>query len=120
MTIIGAAVGGLTTDLTTSVGQLRLALGDTVYGSGVRPDGSNLSDAELTYFLAQEGNDVVLATALACETLATMWAGQADLAVGPRKESLSQVAQQYAKRAETLRGVLVTGYVSMGFASTGS
>jgi hypothetical protein len=109
-----------TYDLTTSVGQLRLALGDTTYASGVRPDGSNLTDTELAYFLTAEGDDVGLATARACETLAMMWANVADLQVGPRRESLSQIAARYAELATALRsGTLQAGYVSMAFAAVG-
>jgi hypothetical protein len=90
-------------DLTTTVGQLRLEIGDTTYQSGVKPDGSNFSDTELTYFLAQEGAAVGRGTARACEVLARMFAGLVDLAVGPRKESLSQAAQAFSDRAKELR-----------------
>jgi hypothetical protein len=113
-----------TYDLATNAGQVRLALGDTVSAVGVRPDGSNLTDAEVAAFLAAEGDDVDLATARACEALATMWANVVDLTVGPRSERLSQVAQRYGERAAGIRGgsagmELVGGYVSMGFATTG-
>lgn len=109
-------------DLTTAIGQVRLAIGDTssTTGAGVRPDGTNLSDAEITYFLTAEGDDVSLATARACEALAMMWANVADLQVGPRRESLSQVSTRYAERAAALRsGTLQAGYVSMAFAQVG-
>ncbi len=106
-------------DLTTSVGQVRLALGDTISGSGVRPDGGNFTDAEIAYFIAQESS-LDLAVGRACDVLATQWANVADLAVGPRKESLGQVAQRYAERAATLRnGTLQAGYVSLAFAQMG-
>lgn len=107
-------------DLTTNVGQVRLALGDTISGAGVRPDGSNFSDAEIAYFIARESSPD-LAVARACEVLATQWATVADLQVGPRQESLGQVAQRYAEQAVTLRsGTLQAGYVSMAFAQTGT
>jgi len=111
-----------TYDLTTAIGQVRLAIGDTssTTGAGVRPDGTNLLDAEIAYFLTAEGDDVGLATARACETLAMMWANVADLQVGPRRESLSQVSARYAERAAVLRsGRLQAGYVSMAFAQVG-
>lgn len=111
-----------TYDLTTNIGKLRLALGDTTDGAGVRPDGANLEDEELDAFLALEGDNVDLATARACEVLATQWANVADLQVGPRRESLSQIAVRYAERAKALRvgsGVTVAGTISMGFAETG-
>jgi hypothetical protein len=108
-----------TYDLSTNVGMVRIALGDSTEGSGVRPDGTNLSDEELTHFLTLEGNDVDRATARACEVLATQWAGYADLTVGPRSEKLSQIAARYAERAKGLRGaVMTTGYVTLGFATT--
>jgi hypothetical protein len=114
-------MAGFSYDLGTHVGQVRLALGDTMYGSGVRPDGTNLDDSEIECFLTQEGDDVDMATARACEVLATMWAGQADLTVGPRNEKLSQVAQRYAERAQVLRtGTLQGGRINLGFAATWS
>jgi hypothetical protein len=88
--------------LSTDIGKVRLEIGDTVSGVGVRPDGSNLTDAEVEYFLTQEGS-VGRAVARACEVLATMWAGLADLTVGPRHEALGAVAQRYAERAQRLR-----------------
>jgi hypothetical protein len=90
-------------DLSTASGQLRLQLGDTVYESGVRPDSTNLSDEELAVFLAREGQDVMRATAAACEALSVMWSVVANIAVGPRREELGAIAGQYARRAETLR-----------------
>jgi hypothetical protein len=38
-------------DLSTGLAKLRLAIGDTTEGAGVRPDGSNFSDEELQVFL---------------------------------------------------------------------
>ena len=111
-----------TYDLATSIGQVRLAIGDTstATGAGVRPDGTNLLDAEIAYFLTAEGDDVTLATARACEALSVMWANLADLTVGPRHESLSQVSARYAERATVLRGGMVqAGYISMAFAQMG-
>ena len=40
-----------TYDVSSSLGQLRLAIGDTVSGAGPRPNGANYSDAELNVFL---------------------------------------------------------------------
>lgn len=110
-----------TYDLATEVGRLRLALGDTADGAGVKPDGSNFSDEELAYFLAVEGNVVDLATARACEALATAWANVADLTVGPRSEKLGMVATRYAERGASLRsGTLATGYITLGSSETGN
>jgi hypothetical protein len=103
-----------TYDLTTNVGQVRLALGDTVSGSGVRPDGSNFTDAEIQYFLTQEADSVAGATAAACAALAVAWSNVANLTVGPRREDLGAVAEQYATRAAASRE-MTAGYVSLGF-----
>lgn len=90
-------------DLATNVGKLRLEIGDTTSGSGVKPDGSNFLDAELEYFLDAESGSVGRASARACEVLARSFAGMVDLTVGPRRESLSQAAKAYADRAQELR-----------------
>jgi hypothetical protein len=105
--------------LTTDLGKVRLEIGDTTSGAGVRPDGSNFSDAEVQYFLDEEGS-VAGAVARACEVLATLWATVANLTVGPRREELGAVAQRYAERAAALRSgeTVQAGYVTMGFATT--
>ncbi|MGB8644037.1 MAG: hypothetical protein WCF84_02280 [Anaerolineae bacterium] len=91
-----------TYDLTTDLGKLRLLLGDTTSGSGIRPDGSNFLDAELTYFLSVEGL-VGAAGALACETLATQYATLANLVVGARREDLGAIGKAFADRGAALR-----------------
>lgn len=112
-----------TYDLTTDIGKVRLALGDTSDGSGMRPDGANFEDEELDTFLVLEGDDVELATARALEVLANQWASRADLQVGPRKESLSQIATRYAELAKTVRARRSTssgsGVIDLGFAEVG-
>jgi hypothetical protein len=62
----------ITTDLGTTIGQIRLLIGDTVENDGVKPGGGNFSDAELTWFYDNEGS-IEGAAGLACETLAWMW-----------------------------------------------
>lgn len=107
-----------TYDLTESVGQVRLALGDTTSGAGVRPDGSNFGDDEIQLFVDQE-NSVDLAVARACDVLATQWTTVANLTVGPRREELGAIAERYAERAKSLRGAtMVTGYVNLAFQQT--
>lgn len=121
----GTAIQTISYDLATAAGQLRLEIGDTVSGAGVRPDGTNFSDLELAYFLTQEGGVVGRAAARACETLARLWASQVDLRVGPRDEKLSQAAERWAKQALELRaqyggggGVLQAGTIDLAFAET--
>lgn len=103
-----------TADSATPIGQVRAWLGDDVEGQGVRPDGSNLPDAVITLLLTAEGAAVMRAVAAACELLALQWARAADVTIGPRKESLSQVSKRYAERAAALRAQ--HGGAAAGFA----
>lgn len=91
-----------TTTLSTETGQVRLELGDDTLGAGVLPDGANLSDEQIAIYLTREGN-VMRAVAGICEMLATRFASVADLQVGPRRESYSQISKSYAERASGLR-----------------
>jgi len=88
---------------TLNVSKVRLEIDDTVYAAGVKPDGTNFTDEEIMIWLDREGDDVMRAVASACEVLARGWARVADIAVGPRRESLGQVAQRYAEQAKSLR-----------------
>lgn len=65
-------------DLDTAAGQIRLEIGDTdnSQDAGVKPDGANFNDAELTHFYSQESSNVLAAAARACEVLARMWAAR--------------------------------------------
>lgn len=99
-----------TTTLSTDVGAVRLELGDDTSGRGVLPDGSNLSDEQIDVYLDREGS-VMRATAGICEMLATRWAAVADLQVGPRRESYSQISKSYAARAAQLRDTYGTPLV---------
>lgn len=89
-------------DATTDIGQIRLELGDTTPGAGVRPDGSNFSNEELQVWLTREGS-VMCAVAAACEALARQWSSVADLTVGPRSESAGAIAEKWETRAGKLR-----------------
>ena len=91
-----------TNDTDSDIGQVRLELGDDVDGDGVRPNGSNFTDAQLQVWLDREGS-VMCAAAAACEALARQWARVANIAVGQRKEDLGAVSDQWAKQAERLR-----------------
>ena len=90
------------TTLTTDIGKIRLELGDDTSGSGVLPSGDNLTDEQIQVILDREGS-VMRTVAGICELLATRYAQLADLQVGPRKESYSQVSAAYLKRAADLR-----------------
>lgn len=89
-------------DLTTDIGQMRLELGDTLKGSGVRPDGCNFSNEELKFWLDREGH-VMRAVAAACESLARQWSSSTTVTVGPYSETLSLIQGNWADRAKNLR-----------------
>lgn len=92
-----------TYDLATNAGQVRLLIGDITDGAGVKPDHTNFTDAEIEHFLDQENDVVKGAAALACEVLAAMYATVVDIAVGPRRESLSKIADNFLRLAEKYR-----------------
>lgn len=88
--------------LNADVSRVRLAIGDTSYGAGIKPDGTNFSDEEITAILTDTGNDYNAATYVFLKSLANMWGTYVDITVGPRKESLSDIAFHYAKRASEM------------------
>jgi hypothetical protein len=88
-----------------AISKIRLELGDTVSGVGVRPDWTNLSDEEITVWLTAESNMGMRSVARACEALARMWASVTNVTVGPRKEEMGKVADAWAKQAQALRDV---------------
>lgn len=81
------------------VARVRLALGDTVKDSGVLPGGVNYTDDEIEAVLSDCNNDVDAAVFVFLKGLSNAWGTYVDITVGPRKESLSDVAFHYAKRA---------------------
>jgi hypothetical protein len=98
-----------------NLAKVRLELGDTESGVGVRPDGSNLSDEEITIWLAGEENDVMRTTARACEALGRMWTTVTNVTVGPRKEEFGKVSDGWKSQAKELRN-LYGGSSSTAFA----
>ncbi|MFP4323989.1 MAG: hypothetical protein ACLFTK_16160 [Anaerolineales bacterium] len=54
------------------IADIRMLIGDNTDGDGVKPDGSNFTDDELTFF-AKDARHIHEAAALACEALAYMW-----------------------------------------------
>lgn len=82
--------------MATSIEQVRFYLADD--GTpGVLPSGSSMTDAQVQMLLDQEGGDVMRATALGYETLAARFAQVVSVAVGPRREELSNIANAYLK-----------------------
>jgi hypothetical protein len=83
-------------DLSTDLDKVRFHLRDVDAGNGPLPGDKNFQDSELNGLLSLEGN-WQQAVAAGYEVLAAGWAHYADLTVGPRRESLSQIAEGYAK-----------------------
>ena len=103
--------------LTDNVGKVRLEIGDTVSGSGVRSNGTNLTDEEITVWLTAESSNVMQAAARACEMLARDWAKASSIALGPRREQLSDVARAWGRQAKELRSQYGSGSLGSGIAS---
>lgn len=108
------------TDLSTDIGKVRLEMNDTdeARGKGVKPTGENFTDAEIQYFLDEEGT-VGRATAHACEVLARAWARMPDSQRGNRRDDWREVAENYRTLAETLRRQYGGGGTALGAMSAG-
>lgn len=87
------------------ISRVRQEIGDTVMDAGVKPDGSNFSDDEIAVWLDEEGDDVMKATARACETLSRLYTlSSKRIEVGPRKEEYENRAAEWSQRSAELRG----------------
>jgi hypothetical protein len=84
------------------ISKIRLEIGDTISGDGVLPDRSNLSDEEISVISTREGGGM-RAVAAVCELLSRHWARVANITVGPRKEELGKVSEQWLKIADDIR-----------------
>ena len=89
-------------DLSTDLDQIRFYIQDTVSGSGPKPSGGNFTDEEITPLLSIAGT-VNRTVAALFNTLASVWSQYNDVRAGPRDEKLSQIAEQYRKRAKEWR-----------------
>src|SRR5574337_908036 len=92
----------ITTDLTTTTGQIRLLIGDTNAADGVKPDGTNFTDAEIAYFYSY-GGSIEKAAALACETLAYLWNNLPDFDADGLRVDRSKTAQGWWRAAARFR-----------------
>ena len=95
-----------------ALSQVRLELGDTTAGQGVRASSANLADEELAVMLEREGGDVMRTVAAACEMLSRDWSRVASTTIGPRSQQFGTIADQYAKRAAALREQFGGGGIS--------
>lgn len=83
--------------ITSSRDKLRLQIGDT------DADSYLLTDDELDYFLSERADNVLLAAADVCESLARRFARQFDFESDNQKFARSQMSKQYAAMAVDLR-----------------
>lgn len=91
-----------TYDVSTPLGQLRLAIGDTVSGTGPRPAGANYTDAELNVFLAPvvaAGYGYGRAVPQVLRLLANEWANQANISIGEYSAQYGAIAANYRAAA---------------------
>lgn len=86
-----------TYDLTTDVGKMRLAIGDTdMVGkcAGAKPDGSHYSDKELTFFIELAGS-WKRGVSLALRSLATLYARHAiNQEIDGHSKDMTKIATQ--------------------------
>lgn len=88
--------------LSTNRDKVRFHIRDTTSGSGPLPSGGNFSDQEIDGMITIEGS-WQRAVAGLCETLAMEYARLVETWVGPRKETLSDIAKAFEVRAKALR-----------------
>ena len=87
----------------TDLSDVRLRIGDTLYGAGARPRGANFSDEEITRVLTLCDSNVDFAIAMLLETLANEWAKIASITAGPIKQDYTAISKQFAKQADDTR-----------------
>lgn len=88
--------------LASDLDKVRFYIADRSLNNGPRPGANNYTDEELSGLISVEGT-WQRAIAAAFETLAAEWSDEVNIAVGPRREDLSQVAQYYLKQATIWR-----------------
>jgi len=98
-----------TTDLATDIGKVRFAIGDSLEGTGPRPNQRNFSDAEISATLSLQDDDIDHTVLSLLKILANEWSTFVDYQVGPRKEWASQAAKAYATRVDELEQRIGTG-----------
>lgn len=113
-----------TYSLSTDLGKTRLAIGDTVNGSGPRPAGTNYSDEEINVFLTPAiaaGYTYGRAVAQMFRVLANEWSGQANISIGEYSAQYAAVADNYRKAANEWERITdATGAQVAGGISSGS
>jgi len=88
--------------LATDLDRTRFYIGDRVEDSGPRPSDGNFTDAEINGVITV-ASTWQRAVGQLLDALSVEWSQHADITVGPRRQSFSQIAEAYAKRAEKWR-----------------
>ena len=86
----------------TNLGNVRMALGDTVSGTGVLPSGANFTDEEINEIVDVEGT-WQKAVAHLCEILANRWATSVNFSADGVSVSRSDVARTWREMAAVWR-----------------
>lgn len=106
--------------LTTDLGKTRLAIGDTVDGTGPRPDGTNYSDEEIGVYLTPiiaAGQSYGRAVAQMLRLLANEWTSKASISISDYRVDYNNVAANYrAAAAEWERSTDASGAQTSGIA----
>jgi len=97
-----------------NIALVRMRIGDQIQSAGVLPGGANYSDEEINVILTLKDDNVDLVAYYFLVALANTWSRVTDIAVGPRRESFSKVAELFRKQAESLGATL--GIDSKAFA----
>lgn len=85
------------------ISKVRLTIGDTTEGGGVRPSKANFTDEEILTWLGEVSNEYHLAAARAYEVLAGIWATQAHATTRPMSDQFGTISKRYAELAASLR-----------------
>jgi hypothetical protein len=86
-------------ELSTDRDKVRFYVNDKAIDAGPLPGDGNFSDNELDGLIDAQGS-WERAVAACFDALETAWANYADKSVGPRSESMSQIAERWAKKRE--------------------
>ena len=103
-------------DLSTDLDTIRFKVGDTVSGSGIKPNGGNFTDEEINGLLTLEGN-VNFTIGAIYKANANAWANYVDTRIGPRDEKLSQARDYWmkvSKKWDDENGTSSTSSVTVG------
>jgi len=106
-------------DLVSDLDKTRFYIQDVTEDDGPRPARANFTDEEI------DGVNTIAGTwqrtvYILLHTLAAAWSRYADIAAGPRRESLSQIAKQFradaatwAKEQNIMPGIQVAGTIKV-------